>query len=88
MIEGNEARALTGEDRLLHNAIVSVLRNRTGADLFTLERLTGTTVDVLLPIAFELGVVVAEWRYVRRWFGRPREYLWFTHRAASCYSPQ
>lgn len=65
----------------LHDAIVSVLQELPGADLFTLENETGIVVDELLPVTFELGadgVVVAEWRYKRHLFRRPTEFLWFT----------
>ena len=58
-----------------------VLQRWGCSDLRTLERRTGIQAKMLVGPALDLGVegkLTVEWRYVRRRFGRPREYLLFT----------
>lgn len=62
--------------------ILRVLQRRGCSDLRTLERGTGIRAETLVGPALDLGVegkLTVEWRYVRRRFGRLKEYLSFTH---------
>ena len=68
-----------------HRRILEALgRLKVPADLFTLERYTGIDVEELFREAMVLGareLIIVEWRYVRRRFLRPKEYLCLTRAA-------